>query len=144
MRTRLHSTYPEVAEQILASRKGVPRIVTAPARVAVRNAGLEPSLADPAIAAIERGVPLDTSFRKRLQDLQEESDNSYLDAQNALGPTEALSPSALAAFRRARAIAALLGALDSPSSVHAAEVVYEALASSDDEAKALETIAKAI
>jgi hypothetical protein len=143
MRTRLHSKYPVVAEQILASRRTVRNIVTAAARVAVRNAGLDPSLAGPAIAAIERGVPLDPGFRKRLQDLKRESDNTYLDAQDALGPTEALSPTALAAFRRARAIAALLGALDSTSSTQAAEVVYEALASSDDEEKALVTITKA-
>jgi hypothetical protein len=114
--------------------------VSAAVRLAVRSAGLQTTLSDAAIAAVDNGTPLDASVQKALQERQEQSDNSYLDAQDALGAAETLPSSALAAFRRARALAALLGALEAQSGLQVTEVVYEALASSEDEAEALKTI----
>ena len=140
MNTRLHSKYPALAERILASPKAVPRIVSAAARVAVQSAELHATLSDAAIAAVDNGTPLDASIRRGLQELQEQSDNSYLDAQDALGAGEPLPASALAAFRRARALAALLGALEARSGLQLTEVVYEALASSEDEVEARKAI----
>jgi hypothetical protein len=143
MKTRLHSKYPTLAERILSCSE-VPRIVAAAARVAVQSSGLQERIAAVTVAAVDSGSPLDPEIRKRLQELQEESDNNYLDAQDALGPTETLSADALREFRRARALAALLAAVDVRDGTQAAEVVYEALASSEDEKAAFETIAAAV
>jgi len=143
-KTRLHSKYPALAERILSSPEVVRRVVTAAARVAVHGSGLPDPLAAVTMSAIDSGAPLDPKVRQRLQELQEESDNSYLDAQDALGPTETLSRDALREFRRARALAALLAAVDRQEGAQATEVVYEALASSEDEKAAFETIAAAV
>jgi hypothetical protein len=141
MKTRLHSKYPKLAERILSSPEIVPRVVAAAASVSFQSSDLQEPLGAVTMATLDSGEPLDVAVRTRLQEMQEESDNSYLDAQDALGPTETLSTGALREFRRARALAALLAAVGCRDGAQATEVVYEALASSEDEKAAFETIA---
>jgi hypothetical protein len=144
MITRLHSKHPALADRILSSSPGDRvRIVRTAARVAAVNSGLPAPVADAAITAVDSGTPLDASVKDQMQALQEELDNIYLDALDALGPTDAPSAEALRAFRRARALAALIYAVNAGDALQATEVVYEALASSEDEKADLATIAGA-
>lgn len=128
----------------MSSPEVVSRVVPAVARLAVQSSGLQESLAAVVLTAVDGGAPLDRQVRDLLQQLHAESDHKYLEAQDALGPREAPSADMLREFRRARALAALLAAVDCRDGHQATEVVYEALASSEDEAAASESIAAAV
>jgi len=141
MITRLHSKAPALADRILASRRGVSRLVHEAARIALENAEPSPAIRAATLSLVERRAPLDVDLRAQLRALQEEAENAYLDSMEATDSHETTDAAALTAFRRARALAALLLAVsaeDDPQ--QAAEVVYESLAScasSEDEARAL-------
>jgi hypothetical protein len=75
--------------------------------------------------------------------LHEHWDNSYLDMQDTLEAHQSLPREAVESFRRARALAAVLGATDPVADAEATEIVYEAIASSTNEKEAAETIADA-
>ena len=142
MPTRLHSKYRALAERILsAGHETLSRVVGVAARLAVENAGVEDA-AGSAIAALNEKAPFDAEARQRLVDQQAYWEGQYLDAQDAMEDSSTLIPrqAALPAFRRARALAALLEASGRLDGTRVTEVVYEALAASPDEGAAVKMI----
>jgi hypothetical protein len=141
MATRLHSKYPELARLILALPPAKLRLVVATAaKLAVQNAGLESDLLREVLAAVDGREVLQPDVKKKLIELQQQLDDSYLDAQDSAEGQQALPAEALQSFYRARALAAVLAAVVEVDATEATEIVYEAIASSSNEDQVAETI----
>lgn len=127
MRTRLHSKYPALADQILASSPvKVRQVIVRAGQIALENAGLEAAFADDIRTTLEQGRDLLDDTRRELEERQRVCDDRYLEAQEAV-EGGAMPEEAMSWFRKARAVAALLriGAAVDPGV--ATEIVYEAL-----------------
>jgi hypothetical protein len=134
MLTRLHSKYPDLAQTILALPPAkVQLVVRTAAKLALQNAGLEGDLLRGALAAVEGRQVLEPDIKEKLTDLQQQLDNSYLDAQDSSKGQQELPAEALQSFYRARALAAVLAAIMEVDAMKATDVVYEAIASSSNE-----------
>ena len=141
MMTRLHSKYPELAQMILASPPARVRIIVAiAAKYALRIAGLESDILRDVLAAVEGREALQPDIKEQLTELQRRMDDSYLDAQDSPEGQGELPAEALQSFRRARALAAVLAAIVEVDARAATDAVYEAIASSSDEAEIVATI----
>jgi hypothetical protein len=141
MITRLHSKYPELAQQILSAPGDKRRLAVRTAgNCALRNAGLEGDLLEASLAALDRREPLQPEMRTRLEELQRECDDRYLDVLDSLDARQTLPAEALEAFHRARALAAVLGALEDADGPRATDIVYEAIASSPNESDIVSAI----
>lgn len=141
MLSRLHSKYPELAQMILASPPAKVRlVVTTAAKLALQNSGIEDDLLRDAQEAVDGREPLQPDVKEQLIELQRRLDDSYLDAQDSPEGQGELPTAALLSFRRARALAAVLGAIVEVDAMGATDVAYEAIASSSNEAEAVETI----
>ncbi len=115
-------------------------VVETAAKLALQNAGLEGSLLRDALAAVDGGEVARLGVRNALAALQQQLDDSYLDAQDSSEGQQDLPAEALQAFFRARALAAVLGAMVEVDAAGATDVVYEAIASSQNEDEVAETI----
>lgn len=141
MMTRLHSKYPELARMIVnASRDKARLVVRTAARLAVDNAGLEGDLGRAALAAVDGRERLQSETRAQLEELQRQWDDRYLAVQDSLEADQEFPADALVLFHRARALAAVLGALEAANGVAAANIVYETIASTSDELKIVSAI----
>ncbi len=67
-----------------------------------------------------------------------------LDVQDSIEAHEELPAAALSSFRRARALAAVLGAIDDVDAAAATDVIYETLASSSKEAEVLAALREVV
>jgi hypothetical protein len=140
MLTRLHSSYPDLADAVLqASPEKRKRIVEGACMLAVNGLDLERVLREGIVASIRgtRELPGDT--RALLERLQVEADDHYLRMLDSLKSEEALPVEGQASFRRARALAAILAGTGEVDAVTATDVLYEVLASGADHG-ALRTI----
>jgi hypothetical protein len=145
MITRLHSKYPDLAQQILAAPRDNLRLVAATAaRFAIRTVSLEGSLLEAALAAIDRREQPRSGLQAQLEELQRRWDDQYLDVQDSLGPHQELPAEALEAFHRARALAAVLGAFKDTDGPATTDVVYETITSSSNKAEIVSAISKLV
>lgn len=143
--TRLHSRYPALADKILrASTEGLQRVVGTAVRLAIQKWDAESALAKAILAAVDGREQLQASARERLRESQQRWDKRYLEMQEELESNKQLPAEGLRAFHRARALAAVLYAIDPLDATRATEVVYEALASSTDERAAERKISKSV
>ena len=141
MLTRLHSKYSGLAQMILALPPVKVRLVVATAaKLALQNAELESDLLQEVLAAVDGRASLQPDVKDRLIALQWQMDDSYLDAQDSPEGQRGLPTEALRSFCRARALAAVLGALGEVDVTGATEVVYEAIVSSSNEDEVAEAI----
>lgn len=135
--TRLHWNYPIIAQTILdLPPDRVKLVVQAAVRLALQNAELNNDVTDSILAAVDGHATVGEPVRGRLEQMQEEYDNHYLDMQDQdmRDARQPIPEEGLRSFYRARALASLLRALDGPDDpATAADVVYEAIASSPDE-----------
>jgi hypothetical protein len=95
----------------------------------LRNAHLEGDLLDATLAAVDGRKTLRPELRERLVDLQQRWDDRYLDVQDSLEAGEQPPAEALEAFHRARALDAVLGALEEADGPATTDIVYEAIMS---------------
>ena len=144
MTSRLESKHPHLARCVRSlPEDALKRVVGIAGTIAVGNARLEPALAAAVIVAFEQGTRVEPDVREHLVILQEQLDGSYLDVLDSLRAGQELPAQAALMFHRARALAAVLQALEMPSDVEAGEVVYEAIASDPDEAKIVSALLRA-
>jgi hypothetical protein len=145
---RLHLKHPDLARAIFsASPDDVRRVVTAAARVALRNARLDRALHDTVLAAIEGLRALAPDARAELVRVQERCEARYFEGLSACGPHDHLAqvdPQAKQSFFCARGADAVLRALGDLDAAAATDVVYETLASDPNEAMIVEDLWKAI
>lgn len=113
-------------------------------RIAIQKWDAESALAKAVLAAVYGREQLQASARERLRESQERWDSRYLKMQEELEANKKLPAEGLRAFHRARALAAVLYAIDPLDAIRATEVVYEALASSTDERAAEHEISKSV
>lgn len=135
--SRLHSKHPLLADRILSSSEAAKRAVSAAVCLALEHAALDAALGHAILVAVDGGPELDAELVTKIRALQEARDDSYLDASSKSIATDAPNSDALRAFPQSRALAALVLAVEGQSASQAAEVVYEALASCEDEARAV-------
>lgn len=143
--TRLHWNHPDLAQAILDLPPNKVRLVIeAAARLALDTAGLDGKLVDTILAAVDGRATLSDSDRAQLEELQQQCDNWYLDMQDqdSREPQQPIPEEGLRLFYRARALAAVLGALDGVDGPAAADIVYEAIASRSNEAEIVSVISK--
>lgn len=126
---------------ILASPPARTRlIVTTAAKHALWNTGLEGDSLRELQEAVDGREALQPGVKEQIIELQRRSDDSYLDAQDSPEGQGELTTEALLSFRRARALAAVLGAIAEVDAMGATAVVYETIASSSNEAEVVEAI----
>ena len=134
MRTRLQTDHPDLGDAVLRASPIVARVVAGlSAKLVMDMTGLDRAFIEAALTALSGRGALPMEMMEKLQDLQEEADTSYLGVLEALDADQALPPDADAQFRRARALTALLFALETSDGLEASEAIYEALAASHDE-----------
>jgi hypothetical protein len=141
--TRLHWSHPDLAQTILDLPPSKVRLVIGTAaRLALENADLDSKLANAVLAAVDGRATLFSSDRAQLEELQQQCDNRYLNLQDqdSREPQQPISEEGLQLFYRARALAAVLGALDGGDGPAAADIVYEAIASSSNESEIVSAI----
>jgi hypothetical protein len=141
--TRLHWNHPDLAQAILdLPPNRVRLVIEAAVRLVLDNAGLDGKLVDAILAAVDGRATLPVSDRAQLEELQQQCDNRYLDMQDqdSREPQQPIPEKGLRLFYRARALAAVLGALDGVDGPAAADIVYEAIASRPNESEIVSAI----
>jgi len=121
--TRLDSVAPDLAELLRGANdmqlRAVARVV---ARLAITHSGVQETIAEEALSALERGASA-TQLSAHLSQLTDRYDAKYLECQ-----AHEQSESALDWFCKARALNAVKFAVES----NALEACYESQASTDD------------
>jgi hypothetical protein len=133
----LQVQFPDLANVILtAAADARCRIVRAAVIRALRNARLDPPLYEMVLAAIDSHAALPHQARLELIRVHEENEARYFEALRACGAFDRIGMSAERSFRRARGASAVLLAFNDavPGAAAVMDIVYEALASSADEA----------
>ena len=129
-RTRLSQISVELEEQLAFATKGQRLLASGKAsEIALKRNGLKDAILDQAFESISKGTPSD-DIRIELEKLVEEYDAVYFDLQDAHDRGDAEKPEVLRAFAKARAVNAVLYAIQFEKRKFAEETFYEAHAAS--------------
>jgi hypothetical protein len=130
---RLSTIAPDLVEQL--EREPEPRLRALTEGVvdaALRATDVQDEAVERALEALRAGRYGDSAERDAAKRLADELDEVAWDLQERVDAGEADQEDYLAAFRRARAVAALWFALDEDPPTAAMEAAYEARAATDD------------
>jgi hypothetical protein len=129
-RTRLSHISIDLEEQLAFANKGQ-RLLSSrkAAEIALKRNGLKDAILTQALESISKGTPSD-DIRIELERLVEEYDAAYFDLQDAHDRGEAEKPEVLRSFGKARAVNAVLYAIQFENKQFAEETFYEAHAAS--------------
>jgi hypothetical protein len=130
---RLSTIAPDLTTRLQrVSVADLRRVTAEVVDAALRATELHDQSLDAAVRALRAGRYGDGLERERVKDLEVQLDETAWDLQDRADAGDASQDDYLAAFRRARAAAALWFALDDDALQAALEAVYEARAATDD------------
>lgn len=132
--SRLRTIAPDLEDQLRrATAQRQRALAIAAARYALRVMSVDDGQFVHVLSALDRNGVLSPEDKRTLNELVEKLDDEYFALSDSTESENAVTGPALLAFRKARAVSAVLFAGNDDSFDAASEAIYEATATTDDQ-----------